>query len=151
VETRQPILPYCLSNERGILDLCVQPFIQYGMSDIFARNCNFKHGDIFFLNFYSLKNVAKIKIWFPIDFSHLGNVLFQYLSLLENLVFKGIRGIKSDLTWKKKNKLICQISDKPASHADQKVFARFCLPYIQLHTTYDSLPIQATYCTTISI
>jgi len=32
----------------------------------------------------------------------------------------------------RKNKLICQISDEPLSHADQKVFARFCLPYIQL-------------------
>ena len=60
----------------------------------------------FFLNFQSLKNVAKIKIRFPIDYSHLGDVLFQYLSLLENLVFKGIRGIKSDL--ERKNKLICQ-------------------------------------------
>ena len=36
---------------------------------------------------------------------------------------------------KEKNELICQISDKPVSHADQKVFARFCLPYIQLQHT----------------
>jgi len=67
----QPVVESCLSNGQGILDLCVQPFIKYGTSDIFCKKLyNFKHGN-FFLNFWSLKNVAKIRIRFPTDFSHI--------------------------------------------------------------------------------
>merc|ERR1712051_421909 len=34
----QPVVESCLSNGQGILDLCVQPFIQYDQK-VFARFC----------------------------------------------------------------------------------------------------------------
>ena len=47
----QPVVESCLSNEQDFLDLCVQPFIQYGTSDIFLQETViFKHVN-FFLNF----------------------------------------------------------------------------------------------------